>query len=63
MAHAQSQNLKGEYAQKPVITEDKPANKHNTTNEAGMKKKKQSKQGPDKNTGTIKVLNLLKAVG
>jgi hypothetical protein len=54
MAHAQSQNLKGEYPQKPVIIEDKPANKHNTTDEAGMKEKKQSKQAPDKNTEDYK---------
>jgi hypothetical protein len=52
--HAQSQNLKDEYTQKPVITEDKPANKHNATDEAGMKEKKQSKQERDKNTGNYK---------
>jgi len=54
MVHAQSQNLKGEYTQKPVITEDRPANKHNTTNEAEMKEKKQSKPEPDKNTENYK---------
>ena len=54
MVHAQSQNLKGEYTQKPVITEKKPANKHNATNEARTTGKKQSKQEPGKDTGNYK---------
>jgi uncharacterized protein HemX len=54
MGHAQPQNLKDEYTQKPVITEDKPANKHNATDETEMKKKKQSKQERDKNTENYK---------
>ncbi len=33
IVHAQSQNLKGEYTQKSVITEKKSANKHRPKNE------------------------------
>lgn len=51
MVHAHSENLKDEYTQKPGVTEEKPANKPNATNEAG---KKQSKQEPDKDTGSYK---------
>lgn len=54
MVHAQSQNLKGEYTQKPVITKKTPANKHNATNEARTTGKKQSKQEPEKDTGNYK---------
>lgn len=54
MVHAQSQKLKGEYPPKPIITEDKPVNKHNTTNKAGITGKKQSKQEPDKDTENYK---------
>jgi uncharacterized protein HemX len=54
MAHAQSQNLKGENTQKPVITEEKPANKQDATNEARIKGKKQSKQESGKDAANYK---------
>lgn len=54
LVHAQSKDLKGEYTQKPVITEKKPANKHNATNEARTTGKKQSKQELGKDTGDYK---------
>ncbi|PTR16482.1 hypothetical protein C8R31_102497 [Nitrosospira sp. Nsp2] len=54
MVHAQSQNPKGENTQKPVITEEKPANKNGATNEGRITGKKQSKQEPGKDTGNYK---------
>ena len=54
MVHAQSQNLKGESTQKPVVTEKKPANKHKATNEAKITGKKQTKQDPGKDIGNYK---------
>ena len=54
MVHAQSQNLKGEYTQKPEITEKKSANRPNATNEAKVIGKKQSKQGSGKDTENYK---------
>lgn len=51
MVHAHPDDPKDEYTQKPAITEEKPANKPDTTNEAG---EKQSKQEPDKPTGSYK---------
>ncbi len=52
IVHAQSQNLKGEYTQKSVITEKKSANKHSPKKEAKVIKKKQSNRGKD--TGNYK---------
>ena len=54
MVHAQSKNLKDEYTQKPVATEEKPANKPNATNEAKKMGKKQSKPEPDRDTANYK---------
>lgn len=54
MAHAQSQNLKGETPQKTVITEEKPANKDDATNEARKKGKNQSKQESGKDAANYK---------
>ena len=48
--HAQSQNPKGEYKQKPITTEKKPASKSNATNETKTGKQ-QSEQGSKKDTG------------
>jgi uncharacterized protein HemX len=54
MAHAQSQNLKGENTPKPVVTEEKSANNPNATNEARIKGKKQSKQELGKDAANYK---------
>ncbi|MEO7559224.1 MAG: hypothetical protein ABIT23_03085 [Nitrosospira sp.] len=48
--HAQSQNPKDEYKQKPITTEKKPASKSNAINETKTGKQ-QSKQGSKKDTG------------
>ena len=54
MAHAQSQNLKGEKPQKPVATEEKPANNPDTVNEERAKGKKHSKQESGKDSANYK---------
>jgi uncharacterized protein HemX len=54
VAHAQSQNFKGEDTQKPVVTEEKPANKRDATSEARKKGNKQSKQESGKDAANYK---------
>ncbi|SEL54214.1 hypothetical protein [Nitrosovibrio tenuis] len=52
--YAQSQNLKGENTQKSQITDEKPANKRDATNDARTTGKEQSKQKPRKDAGNYK---------
>jgi hypothetical protein len=54
MAHAQSQNLKDENRQKPVATEEKPANNPDAMSGEGTKGKKQSKQESGKDSANYK---------
>jgi hypothetical protein len=54
MAHAQSQNLKGENPQKPVVTEEKPANNPDAMSGERKKGKKQSKQESGKDSANYK---------
>jgi hypothetical protein len=54
MSHAQSQNFKGENPQKPVVTEEKPANNPDATSRERIKGKKQSKQESGKDASNYK---------
>ena len=54
MVYAQSRNINGENAPRPVVTEEKPSNKSDSTNEAKIKGKKKSKQEPVKDSGNYK---------
>jgi hypothetical protein len=54
MAHAQSQNPKGENPQKPVVTEEKPANNPDAMSGERKKGKKQSKQESSKDSANYK---------
>jgi hypothetical protein len=54
MVHAQTQNLKGENPQPPVIAEKKAANKNDATNKGKVTGKKQSKQEQGKDSGNYK---------
>lgn len=54
VAHAQSQNLKGENPQKPIATEEKPANNPDKMNGERIKGKKQSKQESGKDAANYK---------
>jgi hypothetical protein len=54
VAYAQSQNLKGENPQKPVVTEEKPANNPDAMSGERKKGKKQSKQESGKDSANYK---------